>query len=128
MAYVSRLRCAKCGRTYQPRDRVLTCKQDQGRLQVEYDYDSLAHKLSRDTLEPRQEGLWQYCELLPKDRSAENVRRICCQSQRSGDWSGSNRDNVEDGFQAVRLVSVPEYGAIQSVSSRGAKDHVIRDR
>jgi len=44
---------------------VLTCGKDEGRLEVEYDYASLARILSRDFFERRRGGLWKYRELLP---------------------------------------------------------------
>ncbi len=72
MAYVARLRCTKCGRTYKPRDRVLTCGADEGRLDVEYDYDSVASKVSHELFERRHGGLWKYHELLP----IENEKNI----------------------------------------------------
>ncbi len=72
MAYVARLRCAKCGQTYTPQDRVLTCEEDEGRLDIEYDYGALKNKLSRGFFEVRQGGLWKYRELLP----IENEKNI----------------------------------------------------
>jgi threonine synthase len=44
---------------------VFTCKEDEGRLDIEYDYDSIATKISREVLELRRGGLWKYHELLP---------------------------------------------------------------
>lgn len=72
MAYVARLRCTRCGRTYAPKDRVLKCKEDDGRLDVEYDYDSMMSKVSREVFERRRGGLWKYHELLP----IENEKNI----------------------------------------------------
>jgi len=65
MTYVARLRCTKCGRTYAPKDRMLNCREDDGRLGVEYDYDSMMSKVSREVFERRRGGLWKYRELLP---------------------------------------------------------------
>jgi len=72
MAYVTGLRCAKCGKLYLPKDRVFTCKEDEGRLDVEYDYDSIAGKASRRVFENRRGGLWKYRELLPIENE-ENI-------------------------------------------------------
>jgi threonine synthase len=65
MVYVARLRCTRCARTYAPKDRVLTCQEDEGRLEVEYDYDAIATKASRHLFQRRRGGLWKYRELLP---------------------------------------------------------------
>jgi len=44
---------------------VLKCKEDDGRLNVEYDYDAVASEVSREVFERRHGGLWKYHELLP---------------------------------------------------------------
>jgi threonine synthase len=72
MAYVTGLRCTKCGKLYSPEDRVFTCREDNGRLNVEYDYDSMATKISREMFEQRRGGLWKYRELLPIENE-ENI-------------------------------------------------------
>jgi threonine synthase len=72
MAHVTGLRCTKCGKLYSPEDRVFTCKEDEGRLDVEYDYDSMATKISRGMFEQRRGGLWKYRELLPIENE-ENI-------------------------------------------------------
>jgi threonine synthase len=51
---------------------VLTCNEDEGRLEVEYDYDSLAKSISRQVLDQRRGGLWKYHELLPIENE-ENI-------------------------------------------------------
>ncbi len=65
MAYVTGLRCTKCGKLYLPKDRVFTCEKDEGRLDIEYDYDSMAARVSRKVFERRRGGMWKYLELLP---------------------------------------------------------------
>jgi threonine synthase len=72
MTYVTGLRCTKCGKVYSPKDRVFTCKEDEGRLDIEYDYDSIATRISRQVLERRRGGLWKYRELLPIENE-ENI-------------------------------------------------------
>jgi len=72
MSYVTGLRCTKCGKLYSPKDRVFTCKEDEGRLDIEYDYDSMASKISREALGRRRGGLWKYRELLPIENE-ENI-------------------------------------------------------
>jgi threonine synthase len=51
---------------------VFTCQHDDGRLDVEYDYASMATKISRGILENRRGGLWKYRELLPIENQ-ENI-------------------------------------------------------
>jgi len=70
--YVTELRCTKCRRTYAPQDRVLTCTEDAGRLEVEYDYASLAKNINRQVFEQRRGGLWEYREFLPIENE-ENI-------------------------------------------------------
>jgi threonine synthase len=72
MTYVTGLRCIKCGKVYSPKDRVFTCKEDEGRLDIEYDYDLMAAKITREVLERRRGGLWKYRELLPVENE-ENI-------------------------------------------------------
>ena len=72
MAYVTGLICTRCGRSYSPKDHVLTCTEDEGRLNIEYDYDSMADKISREAFERRKGGLWKYHELLPIENE-ENI-------------------------------------------------------
>jgi len=72
MTYVAWLRCTKCGKTYAPKDRVLKCQEDDGRLDVEYDYGSISSQIGREVFESRRGGLWKYRELLP----IENEKNI----------------------------------------------------
>lgn len=72
MTYVTHLRCTRCATTYAPKDRVLTCRNDDGRLDVEYDYASMATKISREVFDNRRGGLWKYRELLPIENE-ENI-------------------------------------------------------
>jgi len=65
MTYVTHLRCTRCAATYAPKDRVLTCQHDDGRLDVEYDYASMVTKITREVFDNRRGGLWKYRELLP---------------------------------------------------------------
>ncbi len=72
--FVRELRCARCGETHGPGERVLTCGGgDMGRLDVIYDYDAVAEVLTRRELESRPPGIWRYAELLPVDPSREHV-------------------------------------------------------
>ena len=70
MAYVTGLRCSRCGRRYEPGDNPLMCVEgDLGRLDIEYDYDLAAESFSRESLRERPwGGVWRYWELMPVDR------------------------------------------------------------
>ncbi len=70
MVYVVGLRCSRCGRRYRPEDDPLMCvENDLGRLDIEYDYDSVAESLDRRSLEGRPwGGVWRYWELMPVDK------------------------------------------------------------
>jgi len=72
MTYVTHLRCTRCATAYAPKDRVLTCQHDDGRLDVEYDYASMATKIGREVFDNRRGGLWKYRELLPIENE-ENI-------------------------------------------------------
>lgn len=50
----------------------MTCRNDDGRLDVEYDYASMATRISREVFDNRRGGLWKYRELLPIENE-ENI-------------------------------------------------------
>jgi len=50
----------------------LTCNEDAGRLEIEYDYDSVRKVVDRKVFERRHGGVWKYFELLP----LENEKNI----------------------------------------------------
>jgi len=67
LSYVERLVCSKCGTAYEPDEGPVMCeKNDLGRLDVEYDYDSVSSHLTRGSLNSRTtRDVWRYEELLP---------------------------------------------------------------
>lgn len=66
MSFVIKLRCSKCGKEYSPDERVCLCtNRDDGRLDIYYDYESIANSLTRSDLERRSHTIWRYRELLP---------------------------------------------------------------
>ena len=66
-------RCGVCGREY-PSDEIrYRCGSCNGPLLVIYDYESLAKKVTVETLEGRQPGLWKYRALLPVSPSIKPV-------------------------------------------------------
>ena len=66
MSYVKGLKCRECGRLY-PKDPLYVCEYCFGPLEVDYDYEKIRKKLTRDAIESRPTNLWRYRELLPID-------------------------------------------------------------
>lgn len=64
--HVTGLRCDICGASYR-HSNVYTCPScgDEGILDVEYDYESIASAFSKRPLQHREQHLWRYTELLP---------------------------------------------------------------
>lgn len=65
-AHVTGLKCEICGTSYK-HDNIFTCPScgDEGILDVEYDYESMASALSKNPLQNRAQNIWRYSELLP---------------------------------------------------------------
>jgi threonine synthase len=66
MSYVKGLKCRICGTTY-PVEPLAICEECFGPLEVDYDYDAIKAKLTRDEIAARSKTLWRYRELLPID-------------------------------------------------------------
>lgn len=56
--------CKECGTRYAP-DPIHVCEQCFGPLEVEYDYEAIAPRISRDIIASRPPNMWRYKELLP---------------------------------------------------------------
>lgn len=67
------LRCLRCGRRYRPSRGLYTCGKCGGKLDVIYDYEAVAAKISRIELSKRRGGVWKYFELLPLARKKNIV-------------------------------------------------------
>jgi threonine synthase len=67
------LRCFRCGRRYRPSRGLYTCGKCGGKLDVIYDYEAVAAKISRIELSKRRGGVWKYFELLPLARKKNIV-------------------------------------------------------
>ena len=65
MSYLSAIQCKKCGQRYLTDKSMYLCPKCEGPLDIIYDYDRIATKLNRSTLEARPMGVWKYPELLP---------------------------------------------------------------
>jgi len=67
MSYVKGLKCRECARPY-PKEPIYVCEYCFGPLEVDYDYEKIKHKLTKDVLESRPKTMWRYRELLPIDK------------------------------------------------------------
>ncbi|MCK4477046.1 threonine synthase [Candidatus Bathyarchaeota archaeon] len=66
MSFVTKMRCARCGREYSVDEKVCMClNKDRGRLDLSYDYSALTEKVSKEILSRRAPGVWKYHEFLP---------------------------------------------------------------
>jgi len=63
--FIDSLTCLKCGKKHPPTKGLYVCRKCSGKLEVRYDYDAIAKKVNRKTLERRAPGVWKYPELLP---------------------------------------------------------------
>ena len=70
MAYVESLRCRECGRTYEISP-LYTCEFCFGPLEVAYDYEAIAAKISRASIAAGPPTIWRYADLLPVDPPGE---------------------------------------------------------
>jgi len=66
MSYVKGLKCRECGRTY-PKEPLYVCEYCFGPLEVDYDYEKIKKKLTKELIESRPKNLWRYRELMPID-------------------------------------------------------------
>ncbi|MCQ9208401.1 MAG: threonine synthase [Omnitrophica bacterium] len=69
MSYVKGLKCRECAREY-PKEPLYVCEYCFGPLEVNYDYERIKKKLTRQLIESRPKNLWRYRELLPIDGEA----------------------------------------------------------
>jgi len=75
MSYVESLQCRECGRKY-PKAPLSVCEYCFGPLEVNYDYEALASRISRATIQSRPPNMWRYRELLPLDGEASVGRQV----------------------------------------------------
>ncbi|MDO8688710.1 MAG: threonine synthase [Dehalococcoidia bacterium] len=66
MPHVKGLRCRECGREF-PQEPIFFCEYCFGPLEVNYDYESMAKAVSRESIEGGEPTMWRYKELLPVD-------------------------------------------------------------
>ncbi len=60
------LKCRECGRRYK-KEALYVCEFCFGSLEVSYDYDAIARRVTRQSIEKGPPSLWRYRELLPID-------------------------------------------------------------
>src|SRR5437660_12718701 len=60
------LKCRLCGKTY-GKEPLNFCTEDFGPLEVDYDYEAIQQRLSRDKIVLRPHNMWRFQELLPLD-------------------------------------------------------------
>jgi threonine synthase len=64
--FLKLMKCARCGREYEPNSGAILCvNDDDGRLDISYDYEAVRNTLDKDVLSKRPNGVWKYRELLP---------------------------------------------------------------
>ncbi len=66
MSYIKGLKCRECGRQY-PKEALYVCEYCFGPLEVDYDYEKIKKKLTKEVIESRPQNLWRYRELMPID-------------------------------------------------------------
>ncbi|MGA2789303.1 MAG: threonine synthase [Candidatus Bathyarchaeia archaeon] len=65
-SFLKLMKCARCGREYEPSSGAIRCaNHDDGRLDIFYDYEALRDAIKIETLSRRPNGVWKYRELLP---------------------------------------------------------------
>jgi len=60
------LKCRICGRKY-PKEPTNFCPEDFGPLEVDYDYEAIAERVSRERISLQPNTMWRFRELLPID-------------------------------------------------------------
>lgn len=66
MSYVKGLKCRECAREY-PKDPLYVCEYCFGPLEVDYDYEKIQKKVTREVIESRPKNMWRYREFMPID-------------------------------------------------------------
>ncbi len=66
MGHVNGLKCRECGEQY-PIEPLHVCELCFGPLEASYDYETIAEKASRDSIEAGPRNMWRYADLLPLD-------------------------------------------------------------
>ena len=137
MKHVTGARCTICGKVVPARPDTTTCPHCGGILDIEYDYDYIRSKLTREILLERQERtMWRYMELLPVEGIGTRPRlRVGCSPLYKADalgkilglknlWIKDDGQNptasLKDRASAMAVVKAEEAGrTIIACSSTG---------
>jgi len=66
--------CARCGTAYGADEKVTICRnEDDGRLEIFYNYEEAKETLTKELLQSRPRGVWRYFELLPLEKPKDIV-------------------------------------------------------
>ena len=66
MTFIKGLRCRECSREF-PAKALFVCEYCFGSLEVDYDYERIHGRLTREAIQSRPASIWRYRELLPID-------------------------------------------------------------
>lgn len=130
MNFVTQLTCIKCGKSYKPLPDLYLCShcREGGLLEVEYDYDMIKKKWSKEDLKESQvKGLWRYQPLLPINpstplpplrvggtplyRSFQLARELGLESIIIKDDGLNPTGSLKDRASAIAVVKAKEAGA-----------------
>lgn len=74
LSFVKRLKCARCKTEYSLSQKLCMCpRNDDGRLDIEYDYQSIKERINKRTFLQRSPTVWKYFELLPVEKKRNIV-------------------------------------------------------
>lgn len=66
VSFITKMVCARCGTEYSPDEQICMCiNNDNGRLDIHYNYSVLAEKVNKNMLIKRTPSVWKYYEFLP---------------------------------------------------------------
>jgi threonine synthase len=100
-SFVKEMRCARCGRHYEPNSGAIRCgNRDDGRLDIYYDYDALREEISQSEFAKRERGVWRYRELLPINDS----KNIVSLGEGGAPFIAASRLGHELGLERLRLL------------------------
>ncbi|MBI3608275.1 MAG: threonine synthase [Nitrospirae bacterium] len=69
MGKILGLKCRECGKAY-PAEPLHVCEFCFGPLEVDYDYEAIASRVSRETISQGPKSLWRYIDFLPVEKEA----------------------------------------------------------
>ncbi len=74
MSSITHMVCARCGTAYGADEKVTMCRNDDdGRLEIFYNYEEAKETLTKELLQLRPRGVWRYFELLPLEKPKDIV-------------------------------------------------------